>query len=179
MSPPSIDELMQAASSGRTEAFGELALQVQDRLYRFALGQGLSRGQAGEATQETLLRAYKGRSQWRTGSSAMSWLYGIAMNVIREQRRKLKKAPLGLDVELPDVAGDPSTVEDDRTERLSVLGAALGQLPDRQREAVSCRYLRELSVHETAEIMGVAEGTVKAATAAGMKKLREIMDHLK
>ncbi len=52
MSPPSIDELMQAASSGRTEAFGELALQVQDRLYRFALGQGLSsrpgwRGHAG------------------------------------------------------------------------------------------------------------------------------------
>ena len=179
MSPPSIDELMQAASSGRTEAFGELALRVQDRLYRFALGQGLPRSLASEATQETLLRAYKGRSRWRAGSSAMSWLYGIAMNVIREQRRKLKKAPMGLDVELPGVAGNPSTTEDDRTERLSVLGAALGQLPDRQREVVSCRYLRELTVRETAEIMGVAEGTVKAATSAAMKKLREIMDHLK
>ena len=179
MTPSSIDELMQAAATGRTEAFGELALKVQDRLYRFALSQGLRRVLAAEATQETLLRAYKGLSGWRAGGKAMNWLYGIAMNVIREQRRREGRDRAGLDVPLRVAVTESPDVENNRVERLSALAAALGQLPDRQREAVSCRYLREISVRDTAEIMGVAEGTVKAATAAAMKKLREIMDHLK
>ena len=66
------------------EAFGELVAEVQDELFRLCLANGLSRDEAIEATQETFLRAYRGRASWHAGSDAMSWLCGIATNVTRE-----------------------------------------------------------------------------------------------
>ena len=51
-------------------------------------------------------------------------------------------------------------------------------LPDRQREAVACRYLRGMTVRETAQAMSVAEGTVKAAVFAALEGLRKAMRRL-
>ena len=83
-----INELMDDASSGDEAAFGGLASAVQDELFRLALGNGLRREDAAEATQETLMRAYSGRAGWRLGGNAMAWLCGIAMNVVREILRR-------------------------------------------------------------------------------------------
>ena len=55
------------------------------------------------------------------------------------------------------------------------LHAALSALPDRQREAVVLRYLEGMDVAQTAELMGVARGTVKATVHAGLKRLREVL----
>jgi len=166
-----INELMQAASDGDPEAFGQLVLSVQDRLYRLALANGLTQADAVEATQEALARAYLKRSSFQPGREVISWLCGFLINVVREQRRKRDR--LGLDLDIPAVARETDLA---RHERLNALGAALEQLPDRQREAVACRYLQQWSVHQTAEAMGCAEGTVKAATAAGLRRLREMLD---
>ena len=57
-------------------------------------------------------------------------------------------------------------------EALAALRRGLLALPQRQREAVVLRYLEELSVRQTAELMGVADGTVKAAVHAGLRNLR-------
>ena len=58
-------------------------------------------------------------------------------------------------------------------EELALLANALQALPPRQREAVACRYLRRLSVRETATVMGCAQGTVKAAVFAALATLRK------
>ena len=79
---------MDQAASGDDAAFGHLADAVQDDLYRFALAHGLRRDDAADAVQETLLRAYRMRSRWRPGGEAMTWLWGICMNVVREARRQ-------------------------------------------------------------------------------------------
>ena len=60
-------------------------------------------------------------------------------------------------------------------EELAGLASALAALPPRQREAVACRYLRRMSVRETAATMGCAEGTVKAAVFAALRGLRKSM----
>ncbi len=180
-------ELMDKAASGDDAAFGALALAVQDDLFRFALAHSLRQADAAEVAQETFLRAYRGRTSWRTGSDVMGWLYGIAMNVVREfHRRNSRRTADG--VELDTLAGSeaarPSgrTGEEDRpgaaldvATRNEVLSAALAKLPPRQQEAVSCRYLLQLSLQETAAIMGCAEGTVKAAVFAGLANLKKIV----
>ncbi len=178
--PPERNEqnrLMDAAASGNDDAFGALALACQDRLFRFALAHGLGNADAAEATQETLLRAYQGRSNWRVGSNAMSWLYGIAMNVVRERwRSRARQKSAAIDVESLQISADEGAPEDqDARERLGLLSEAIGFLPPRQREAVACRYLRQMSVHETALVMGCAEGTVKAAVFAALANLRKTM----
>ena len=63
-----------------------------------------------------------------------------------------------------DGSGDPS-------ERLA-LRAVVAGLPRRQREAVVLRYLVDLSVSETAAVMGCAEGTVRALTSQALSSLR-------
>jgi len=174
--PSDADELtrrMDATSSGDDAAFDALARTTQDRLFRFALAHGLRPADAAEATQETFLRAWRQRRAWRRGGRAMAWLYGIAMNVVREARRT-RARHRGADVEI-DALGDLARREADgpqQAEQLGRLAAALERLPPRQREAVACRYLRQLSVRQTAAAMGCAEGTVKAAVFAGLRNLR-------
>ncbi len=55
------------------------------------------------------------------------------------------------------------------------LRAAIKQLPRRQRQVIELRYLRDFTVEETARILDLATGTVGPTTAAGLRRLKEIM----
>lgn len=59
----------------------------------------------------------------------------------------------------------------DLDDRLVVV-AALASLPPRQRAAVVLRYYDDLSVDETARVLGCTSGTVKSQTARGLDALR-------
>jgi RNA polymerase sigma-70 factor (ECF subfamily) len=149
-------------------------------LFRLALAQGLRRDDAAEATQEALLRAYAGRGKWRPGRNAMAWLCGILVNVVREYHRR--RRPRGPPPDDPgwhraaDGAIQPAADGNDPgDEELRQLVEAIGRLPPRQREAVACRYLRGMSLRETAAVMGCAEGTVKSSVSAALQRLREIL----
>lgn len=163
---------MDAAAAGDGGSFSLLAGAAQDELFRFALAQGLRWADAAEAVQETLLRAYRLRARWQGGDAA-AWLCGIAMNVVREQRRRLKRrGEVGLDESLlaGAAAGDEAAEIDPRQ-----IPLAMESLSDRQREAIACRYLRQMSVRQTAEAMGCAEGTVKATLHAALAAVRKKM----
>lgn len=171
-----ITRWMTRASSGDDEAFGQLAEAVQDEVFRFALAHGLRHADAVEATQEVLLRAYRRRRHWRSDGNAIGWLFGIAMNVVREHRRHRAKAPTtGLEPAVMDDLQACARPEQEGAETLGRLARALDELPPRQREAVTCRYLRQMNVRDTGVAMGCAEGTVKATVAAAMANLRRIL----
>ena len=152
---------------GDREAFGRLAELLGAALHRFCLAQlpPSRRDAAEDCRQECLLRAYRSRKRFRPEGDATAWMLGIAMNVVREWRRKDRGAwPLG---DLDPAA--PLTKPDERRPRLA---SAVESLPDRQREAVVCRFLRGMSVAETANVMGCAEGTVKASVFKAIANLQ-------
>lgn len=66
----------------------------------------------------------------------------------------------------------PVTPASDRGEAVTLL-AALGELAPRMRAVVVLRFWEDLSVHQTAELLGCTEGTVKSATSKGLAHLRE------
>ena len=170
-----INQWMDRASAGDREAYGLLAREMQDELYRFALAQGLGRADAAEAVQEVLMRGFSMRRKWTVGADAAAWLFGIALNVVREvERTRRRQRADGFEaawlVAGTSGAGEADSARQDNAKRLA---AAIADLPARQREAFACRYLMELSVRDTAEAMGCAEGTVKAATAAALESLRQ------
>jgi RNA polymerase sigma-70 factor (ECF subfamily) len=174
--PAKLDRLMDSAASGDDEAFATLAEAMQDELFRFALAHGASSADAAETVQETLLRAYRRREDWRIGGSAAAWLHGIAMNVVREFARKRRRWTAEID---PDSLAAPSATSPadgaDRHDRRRRLAAAIAALPARQREAVACRFLRRMSVRQTAAAMGCAEGTVKATVFSALANLRRAL----
>ena len=175
-----INALMDRASVGDHDTFGVLASAAQDELFRLALAHGLRREDAAEATQETLLRAYAGRHKWNRGADAMAWLCGILLNVVRECHRRPRPCSMVWDDPAGHQAADrggPATAQDDDPgpEELRQLSEAISRLPPRQREAIACRYLRGMSLRQTAEVMGCAEGTVKSAASAALVRLREIL----
>ena len=61
------------------------------------------------------------------------------------------------------------------SEEQRAVAAALRKLPQRQREAVVLRYYLELSEEETAQVMGVAKGTVKSATHRALAAVGKIL----
>lgn len=174
-----LNALMDQASTGDDDAFGVLASAVQDELFRLALAQGLPPEDAVEVTQETLLRAYTGRRGWTRGSSVMAWLCGIAMNVVRESRRRRRRPDgwraLGAEAAGEAVETGNASREDPEADQLPFLLRAIDHLPPRQREAIACRYLRRMSIRETAQAMGCAEGTVKSSVAAALERLRSVL----
>lgn len=174
-----INALMDRASAGDDAAFGALASAVQDEVFRTALALGLGRDDAAEATQEVLLRAYVRRQVWKAGSDALAWFCGMAVNVVRECRRRRRRGnelvtnlSRQLAEEVNDRAPDGGGWTPEQVERLM---QAVEQLPPRQREAVALRYLRRLSVRDTAAALGCAEGTVKSTVAAAVDRLRHCL----
>lgn len=93
----------------------------------------------------------------------------VLRTAMDEVRRSFRKRETVV-AELPPVSVPPAAVED-----VVDVRAALVRLPPGQRAAVVLRYCADLSVAETSERLGCAEGTVKSQAAKGLAALREIL----
>jgi RNA polymerase sigma-70 factor (ECF subfamily) len=171
-----------AARRGDRRALARLLSALQDVWYRFCLSMLHDADRAADATQETGLRFLKQIASFRGDSQIQTWSLGIALNVVREiKRRRRPGDESALDQIVADhrSEGSASTSEIEQLELNDALRATLSTLPDRQREAVTLRFFEDLSVEQTAEAMGCATGTVKATVHQALRALREKMKQLK
>ena len=169
---------IEAAKRGQKSAQAVLLKALQDVWFRFCLSQLRGdRELAADATQETALRFLKQLASFRGESQLQTWSLSIALNVVREMRRKRQFD--ALDSAQEPVAATP------RVSRLTELGEEkallmehLAHLPERQREAITLRFFEELSVEETAAAMKCATGTVKATVHQALRSLKEKLKRL-
>jgi RNA polymerase sigma-70 factor (ECF subfamily) len=147
-------------------------------LYRYALFLLRDALAAEDIVQETFERAFTALGKYpenRTKAlSLRPWLYRIALNLVRNARRK-RRREVPLD-ETPDMtdgrlrASFGSASGSDREAWLDALGA-LERLPERQRVAVALRYLDDLPYAEIAEVTGWPENTCKTLVRRGIGRL--------
>jgi RNA polymerase sigma-70 factor (sigma-E family) len=95
-------------------------------------------------------------------------LYNLAADGFRRQGRLQRKLLLLRPVTQPPA--DPTAEVDLR----DALVRLLLRLPPRQRAVLVLRYWEQLTEAETAAVLGWPEGTVKSATARGLRRLREL-----
>jgi RNA polymerase sigma-70 factor (sigma-E family) len=156
---------------GRAEV-EQLLTERGDHLMRAAIALAGGRPEGEDLLQAALERMLR---RWRQiegdpESYLRRTLYNMAADGWRRRGAWLRKLPL-VQAALA-TAGGPDAV--DTVDLRDALGRALAQLPPRQRAVLVLRYWEELSQSETAELLGLAEGTVKSATARGLHRLREL-----
>jgi RNA polymerase sigma factor (sigma-70 family) len=179
-------ELVLAAQNGDLEAFNQIVLLYQDRIFALAfriLGDGDS---AEDLTQNAFLAAYRNLSGFRNGSFR-SWLYRIATNACYDEIRRRKRHPLlSLEYEdeveerflptyeLPDSRILPEK-EYERHELKQVIQQALNQLEADQRAVVVLVDVQDFDYQEAAQILGIPVGTVRSRLARARLRLRSLL----
>jgi RNA polymerase sigma-70 factor (ECF subfamily) len=122
--------------------------------------------------QDAFVRAFRALHTFRGDSAFSTWLTAIAMNVYRSALRE--RPPMRGTVEAVALRADnPGPLEDLETrERLLAVRQMVSTLPPRYREPIVLYYFQDMNVAETARILGIAEGTVKARLHRGKQFLR-------
>lgn len=101
--------------------------------------------------------------------SREAWVHRVAINHANSfyrRRRAESRARERLQAETT------ARVSDQDLSSALAIREAVSRLPKRQRSAVVLRYYADLSVYETAELMGCSQGTVKALTHKAIARLR-------
>ncbi len=120
-----------------------------------------------DVVQEALVRAWTKRKLYDpTRGTPAAWLLAITADQAGKARRRAAAA-IQLVAPAPRSPG-PAPDPD--------LARAVAALPPRQRLAVDCFYYADLTVAETAAVMGCAEGTVKSTLADARARLRPLLE---
>ena len=181
---PTDAELLRAHVDGDPDAFAELVRRHRDRLWAVALRTVGDREEAADAIQDALLSAHRGAARFRGDSAVTTWLHRIVVNACLDRLRRRQAHPT---VPLPDGSrtedGAPSGPEpaapiSDHDTAL-VVREALAALPPDQRAALILVDVQGYAVAEAAEILGVAEGTIKSRCARGRARLAVALGHLR
>jgi RNA polymerase sigma-70 factor (ECF subfamily) len=156
-------------------------------LYRRAYRLLGNKPDAEDAVQDALLAAYKHLNQFRGDAQLSTWLTTIVINCARMHLRKRSRyihvfldSRIGEEREYPlsDTLVDNRPNPEDECRR-STLNARLmksaAQLSPTLRKTFHLRFVDHLSVGETARLLGVPIGTVKAQTARAKAKLRKLV----
>jgi len=169
-------EALRRFAGGDDSAFEGLVHAHQDRVFRLAVALLGRRDEAKDAAQEVFLRAFRALRAWRFEARLGTWLHRLTVNVCRESRRqrwsearkRSRWMRLVAPLLLPGRSVEPAAPSDAEGR----VGSLVAALPRRQREVVVLRVFTDLSVAETAEVLGVPEGTVKSNFAKAIAALR-------
>jgi RNA polymerase sigma-70 factor, ECF subfamily len=181
---PSDAELLRAHVDGDGQAFGELVRRHRDRLWAVALRTIGDREEAADAVQDALLSAHRAAARFRGDSAVTTWLHRIVVNACLDRMRRRQAHPT---VPLPDgnrsddngpAGREPAAPMPDHDTAL-VVRQALAELPAEQRAALVLVDVQGYPVAEAAEILGVAEGTIKSRCARGRARMAITLGHLR
>jgi RNA polymerase sigma-70 factor (ECF subfamily) len=164
-----LDPLAARLADGDPTAPRDLVERHYVELYRYAFSVLRDERDAEDAVQDAFERALDALGRYpeerlRT-MRLRPWMYRITLNVARNRLRQRREEPVG----------EVSAVGDENREGIMDVLAALGRLPDRQRVAVTLRYLQDLPYAEISGVTGWPEGTVKTLVRRGLTRLRSLM----
>jgi RNA polymerase sigma-70 factor (ECF subfamily) len=177
-------DLLRAHVDGDPEAFGELVRRHRDRLWAVALRTVGDREDAADAVQDALLSAHRAAARFRGESAVTTWLHRIVVNACLDRMRRRQAHPT---VPLPDgshsddgpaTGPEPAAPAQDHDTAL-VVREALAALPAEQRAALVLVDVQGYPVAEAAEILDVAEGTIKSRCARGRARMALTLGHLR
>lgn len=162
--------------SGDTDLLHELVLKHSDRLQRFIMKHIGNATEAEELAQLAFVEAAASYRAFRGESQLSSWLYGIALNLVRNY---LSRAPERRHEFVSDATLDAQASSDltpeaqlSQNQTMALLSESISELPPNMREILLLVGLDELSYEDAAVLLSVPIGTVRSRLSRARTALR-------
>lgn len=175
-------KLIRRVQKGDVETFGLIYDQFFDPVYAYVLRQVGSPADAEDIVSGVFLEVFEkiGGFTWR-GAGFAAWLFRIARNDVldyyRRQGKRIKEIALTEIEEAPAEA----LVEDiaERAWDQAELLAAVGLLPDEQRQVILLKLMLNFSNRQVGAVIDKSEGAVKALQHRALLSLRKMLNEVK
>lgn len=176
-------QLVEKSMDGDLDAFEELVLLFDKKVYNYCLRMTNNRNDAEDLAQEVFLKVYKNLKNFRKDSKFSTWIYRIAYNTCVDNYRKkrFKLLPLNkiIDEEQQEIdIPSPGPLPEEQVisnEKYSLIKECIAQLKPRYKSAIILRDIHNYSYREIAEILDVPIGTVKSDINRGRALLRKAL----
>jgi RNA polymerase sigma factor (sigma-70 family) len=158
------------------QAFGLLFEQYSTTIYNYCFRQTASWDAAEDLASTVFLEAWRSRARLVVqGDSVLPWLYGIATNVCRRQRRTAFRrwralGRLSPELDQPDPADDVAGRIDDERRMIEIL-TVIDRLPAGERDVVALVVWEQLDYQSAATALGIPVGTVRSRLNRARRRL--------
>jgi RNA polymerase sigma-70 factor (ECF subfamily) len=182
---PDDPRLIADCLAGNTDAYGELVVRYQDRLFNSVLRLCDNGEDARDVVQEAFLHAYQALHTFKGDSLFFTWLYRIAINTAISMKRKQRHV---LRIQ-PTMDGSPSrepldTSDTNRpghamemAEEERRVHEALAKLSPEHRAVLVMKDMEEMKYEEMAVVLEVPIGTIRSRLHRARTELRDILVH--
>jgi RNA polymerase sigma-70 factor (ECF subfamily) len=165
-------QIIASILAGNTHEFHDLIRPHERSVYVMALSLLQNEADAEDAAQEAFLKAFRNLANFRGDAKFSTWLISITLNEARSRLRSRKnvkiesldESPDGQDQVSPALLRDWREIPSEALERKEIrllLQHAVADLPSIYREVFLLRDVEELSVNESAEVLGITVASVK------------------
>jgi RNA polymerase sigma-70 factor (ECF subfamily) len=180
------EDLIHRILSGHKEMFMDLIRPHQRTVYATVFSLLAHKEDAEDVAQDTFVKALARLHQFRKESSFGTWLIQIAINEARMRNRKQWRVPMMslthnkrdekacVPKDFEDWRDIPSTALE-RVEVREALVKALSSLAQHYRETLVLRDIHELSISQTAGLLGISPGAVKSRLRRARLMLRDML----
>jgi RNA polymerase sigma-70 factor (sigma-E family) len=155
-----------------SDGFEEFVQATGDRIYRSALVLCGNHHLAEDLTQTTFAKVYAAWSRVSAADSPLAYTRTVLLRTFLAQRRLRRVAEYPVEV-LPEKSARGPDVDS----RLALV-AAMRRLTPQDRAVLTLRYWEDLSVAETADLLGIRQSTCRSRTSRALARLRNLLPDL-
>lgn len=184
-------ELVERVQRGDKKAFDILVLKYQHKIIKLISRYVRDPNEVQDVAQEAFIKAYRALARFRGESAFYTWLYRIAINTAKNHLVAMGRRPPATDVDAEEALlyeGDSMLKDKESPEHLALkdeiektIFAAIDELPEDLRTAITLREMEGLSYEDIALAMDCPIGTVRSrifrAREAIDKRLKPLLEH--
>ncbi len=171
------EKIVTSAVKGDSSAFGELYDHYQPMIYRFVVVKVSRREEAEDIVHQVFLSAWQNIKSYRhRGHPFSSWLYQIARNQVIDFYRAHRNET-SIDAVDQEYFAAPASAEFAVPTKIEMeaVRQAMKQLKPDYEDIIILRFIEDLSLKETASILGKTEGAVKLMQHRAMNELKALL----
>lgn len=155
-------------------SFRDDILPLKDKLFRLALRITFDRAEAEDVVQDTMIRVWNKREEWRQFGSIEAYCLTVAKNLAIDRSQKKEAQNVELTPEMEEeseISGPYDQLVNN--ERMSIIHRLINELPEKQRLIMQLRDIEGESYKEIAKILNLTEEQVKVNLFRARQKVKQ------